>query len=49
LRVLAANGDPAEAERLQDLAQHTVRQRWQIYEMATRRAGDYPPDTRKDH
>jgi hypothetical protein len=40
----------AEAERLQDLAQQTVRQRWQIYEeMTTRSAGDFPADARKDH
>jgi hypothetical protein len=31
-------------------AQQTVRQRWQIYqETATRRAGDFPADARKDH
>jgi hypothetical protein len=40
----------AEAERLQDLAQQTVRQRRQIYEeMATRSAGDFPADARKEH
>ena len=45
-----ANTNPAEAERLQDLAQETVRQRWQIYEeMATRSASDFPADARKDH
>jgi pyruvate-ferredoxin/flavodoxin oxidoreductase len=45
-----ANTDPPEAERLQDLAQQTVYQRWQIYEeMATRSAGDFPADARKDH
>ncbi len=45
-----ANRDPAEAERLGDLAQQSVRQRWQIYEeMATRSAGDFPADARKDH
>ena len=45
-----ANTDPAEADRLQDLAQQTVRQRWQIYEqMATRRAGDFPANAREDH
>lgn len=48
LRVGAAKRDPAEAERLQDFAQHTVRQRWQ-YEMVTRRAGDFPADASKDH
>jgi pyruvate-ferredoxin/flavodoxin oxidoreductase len=41
---------PEEAERLGDLAQQTVRQRWQIYEeMATRSARDFPADARKDH
>ena len=45
-----ANSDPAEAERLLDLSQQTVQQRWQIYEeMATRSAGDFPADARKDH
>jgi pyruvate-ferredoxin/flavodoxin oxidoreductase len=49
LSVRAANPDPAEPERPLDLAQHTVRQRWQIYaEMATRRAGDFPADARED-
>jgi pyruvate-ferredoxin/flavodoxin oxidoreductase len=44
-----ANTDPTEAERLQDLAQETVRQRWQIYEeMATRSAKDFPADARRD-
>ena len=38
-----ANSNPAEAERLLDLSQQTVQQRWQIYEeMATRSAGDFP-------
>ena len=45
-----ANADPAEADRLRDLAQQTVHQRWQIYEeMASRDAGDFPADARKDH
>ena len=45
-----SNRDPAEAERLGDLAQQTVAQRWQIYEeMATRSAADFPADARKDH
>ena len=45
-----ANSDPAEAERLLDLAQQTVQQRWQIYEeMATRSAGEFPTDGHKDH
>ena len=44
-----ANTDPTEAERLQDLAQETVRQRWQIYEeMATRGARDFPADARRE-
>ena len=42
--------NPTEAERLLDLSQETVRQRWQIYEdMATRNSGDFPADARKDH
>jgi pyruvate-ferredoxin/flavodoxin oxidoreductase len=51
LRVRApANTDPVEAERMQGPAQRTVRQRWQIHEeMATRRAGEFPSDARKDH
>jgi len=45
-----ANRDPAEAERLGDLAQQSVQQRWQIYEeMATRSAGEFPADARKEH
>ncbi len=37
------NFNPAEAERLGDLAQHTVDLRWQIYEeMATRGAQEFP-------
>jgi pyruvate-ferredoxin/flavodoxin oxidoreductase len=44
-----ANIDPAEAERLQDLAQQTVWQRCQIYEeMATRVTGDSLANARKD-
>ena len=40
---------PIEAERLGDLAQQTVRQRWQIYEeMATRGAADFPTDPRRN-
>jgi pyruvate-ferredoxin/flavodoxin oxidoreductase len=43
------NTNPPEAERLAGLAQHTVNQRWAIYEeMATRSAGDFPADARKD-
>lgn len=47
----APNRDSAESRApAGDLAQHTVRQRGQIYdEMATRRADDLPPPTaRKD-
>jgi pyruvate-ferredoxin/flavodoxin oxidoreductase len=45
-----ANSNPAEAERLLDLSQQTVQQRWQIYEeMATRSAGDFPTNGHKDH
>jgi pyruvate-ferredoxin/flavodoxin oxidoreductase len=44
-----ANADPVEAERLLGLAQHEVDQRWQTYEeMATRSAGDFPADARRD-
>lgn len=44
-----ASIDRAEAERVQDVAQQTVRQRWQIYEeMATRGAGDSLANARKD-
>jgi pyruvate-ferredoxin/flavodoxin oxidoreductase len=45
-----AKSNPGEAERLNDIAQATVQRRWQIYEeMATRGAGDFPVDARKDH
>jgi pyruvate-ferredoxin/flavodoxin oxidoreductase len=44
-----ANADPAEAERLNRLAQHAVDQRWQVYEeMATRGAHRFPADARKE-
>jgi pyruvate-ferredoxin/flavodoxin oxidoreductase len=44
-----ANADPAEAERLQGLAQQIVYQRWRTYEeMATRGAQDFPADARKE-
>jgi pyruvate-ferredoxin/flavodoxin oxidoreductase len=44
-----ANADPAEAERLLDLAQAAVDLRWQIYEdMATRDAGQFPRDARRE-
>ncbi len=43
------NINPPEAERLADLAQRTVIQRWATYEeMATRSAGEFPADARKD-
>ncbi len=43
------NTDPAEAERLQALAQQAADQRWQLYEeMATRGAQHFPADARKD-
>jgi pyruvate-ferredoxin/flavodoxin oxidoreductase len=43
------NTHPAEAERLQDLAQQGVDQRWQTYEeMATHGAHRFPADARKD-
>jgi hypothetical protein len=45
-----ADSDPAEAGRLRDLAQRTVRQRWRIYEdTATGTAGDFPANAWKDH
>ena len=41
--------NPPEAERLADLSQQTVNQRWAIYEeMATRTASEFPADARKD-
>jgi pyruvate-ferredoxin/flavodoxin oxidoreductase len=44
-----AAADPAEAERLASLAQHTADLRWQLYEeMATRGAHEFPADARKD-
>jgi len=44
-----ANADPAEAERLQGLAQQSVNQRWRTYEeMATRGAQDFPADARRE-
>ena len=46
-RVLA-NTDPAEAERLQALAEHEVGLRWATYEeMATRGPSWFPADARK--
>ena len=46
-RILART-DPAEAERLQGLAQEAVDQRWAVYEeMATHGAGKFPADARR--
>jgi pyruvate-ferredoxin/flavodoxin oxidoreductase len=46
---ILANTDPAEAERLQALAEHEVHQRWATYEeMATRGPSWFPADARKD-
>jgi pyruvate/2-oxoacid:ferredoxin oxidoreductase alpha subunit len=43
-----ADTDPAEAERLAELAQHAVDQRWDTYEeMASRGPSRYPADARK--
>jgi pyruvate-ferredoxin/flavodoxin oxidoreductase len=43
-----ANSDPAEAERLAELAQQSVDQRWDTYEeMAGRGPAHYPADARK--
>jgi len=43
-----ANTDPAEAERLAELAQQAVDQRWDTYEeMASRGPAHYPADARK--
>src|SRR5271167_1382046 len=44
-----SNTNPAEAERLGELAQEAVDQRWNTYEeMATRGAQQFPADARKD-
>jgi pyruvate-ferredoxin/flavodoxin oxidoreductase len=44
-----ANTDPAEADRLLDLAQQAVDLRWRTYEeMATRNAAHFPPDARRE-
>jgi pyruvate-ferredoxin/flavodoxin oxidoreductase len=46
---ILANADPAEAERLQALAEREVYQRWAIYEeMATRGPAWFAADARKD-
>ncbi|NLX00652.1 MAG: pyruvate:ferredoxin (flavodoxin) oxidoreductase, partial [Actinomycetales bacterium] len=42
------NANPEEAERLLELAQESVNQRWAVYEeMATRSAAQFTPDARK--
>jgi len=42
------NIDPAEAERLQALAQEAVDRRWRTYEeMASQGAHDFPADARR--
>jgi pyruvate-ferredoxin/flavodoxin oxidoreductase len=47
-RMLAAE-QPEEAQRLMDIAQAVVHQRWAIYEqMATSNAADFHPDARRD-
>jgi len=44
-----ARAHPEEAERLLDIAQQVVYQRWAVYEeMATRNAADFHPDARRD-
>jgi pyruvate-ferredoxin/flavodoxin oxidoreductase len=44
-----ANADPAEAERLAELAQQAVDQRWDTYEeMASHGPARYPADARKE-
>jgi pyruvate-ferredoxin/flavodoxin oxidoreductase len=44
-----SNLNPPEADRLADLSQQTVNQRWAIYEeMATRSASEFPADARKE-
>ena len=44
-----ADTNPAEAERLEGLAQQTVLLRWKTYEgMATRGAEEFPSDARKE-
>jgi pyruvate-ferredoxin/flavodoxin oxidoreductase len=45
-----ASSDPAEAERLGELAEEAVAQRFAVYEeMATRSAGDFAADARREH
>jgi pyruvate-ferredoxin/flavodoxin oxidoreductase len=44
-----ANAHPEEAERLLELAQESVDQRWNIYEdLASQGSHEFPPDARKD-
>jgi pyruvate-ferredoxin/flavodoxin oxidoreductase len=43
------DADPVESDRLQALAEQSIAQRWAVYQdMATRSAGDFPTDTRKE-
>jgi pyruvate-ferredoxin/flavodoxin oxidoreductase len=45
---MLAQADPEEAARMEELAQHTVDQRWAQYEeMATRSAADFADDAQK--
>ncbi len=47
---MLADADPAEAERMLELAQQTVNQRWRTYEeMATRSASDFLSDAQARH
>jgi len=44
-----ANADPAEAERLNAIAEEAVAQRWSVYEeMATRNAAEFAVDARRN-
>jgi pyruvate-ferredoxin/flavodoxin oxidoreductase len=44
-----ANAHPAEAERLHELAEEAVAQRWSVYEeMASRGAHEFPADARRE-
>jgi pyruvate-ferredoxin/flavodoxin oxidoreductase len=46
---LLARENPEEADRLLDIAQEVVYQRWAVYErMATREAAQFHPDARRD-
>ena len=45
---MLTNANPEEAERLLELGQEAVNQRWAVYEeMATRSAAEFAPDARK--